>query len=773
MTQENNPSSTLTFEASQDIQNAMTTPHELHTDLYTSLDDVYEKVKLIWGTTINISETIETFKEILSLNYTEKIKKMIFTEQSVLAIDDLYELKEKFLSYPGEIIPILRRALIEYIVEINPQWTKEIDIVFNINQMNLRPVQFRNINTTFIDKIIMIQGIVLRVSNIIPEMVKACYVCQSCKNTIFIEKVKNLISEPTHCPCNVNFNFVLDYNKSQLIDKQIIKIQELNDDPVTVTVVLYKDHGISPGDKVNVLGILRASAILGFNQISNVFKGMVEGIGIEQVGFTNKIELKNKKSTKISENISNTKEPDNMSNLGDSNDQLTLNNQEVSVLKDASDFSPFPHAQRYESLTDLIAPSIYGHKDVKKALLLMLVGGITKNNLNTTLRGNINILLAGDPGVAKSQLLGFVNSVSKGIYTSGNGSTAAGLSASVTRDTETGTYVLESGALTLSDQGICIIDEFDKMNVHAQGVLHEAMEQQTISIAKAGIITSLNARCSVLASCNPRESVWNRNKSIRENISIVPTLLSRFDLIFILLDGNDPTVDKKMADFILGFYTPSNELINQNHSTEILENDDLNNSNQNKDSDLNKNSENNSNKDITFAGQKMNDLELLKTEILRSKSINCTISHEASIAISDSYIQLRSKSNKNIISATTRQLDAIIRLSEAHARVRLSQFVEVEDVHEAVRLIKESMLMYAIDPVTGKIDIDIVSGRSARERSELENTKKIILTELKKKKRVLKDEMIALFGDIGQTALNELIDEEVVAIEGDLVILNP
>ncbi|KRH92983.1 DNA replication licensing factor, MCM4 component [Pseudoloma neurophilia] len=733
MTIDQNLSSNLTFEASQDTHNLLTTPHDIQTDPiepYSTLEEVYEKVKLIWGTTININETIDTFKEILSLYYSEQIKKMIFLEQNVLKLDNLYELNDKFINYPSEIIPLLKKALFDYILEIQPQWKKDVEISFSISNDNSNflkgsLVSFKNLNTSLIDKIVMIKGIVLRISPILPELIKACYICQSCNNTIFIERVKNIINEPTICPCGINYNYTINYNKSVLIDKQILKIQEINEEPITVTVILYNDYGISPGDRVNVLGILRASAILGYNQVSNVFKGLIEGITVEKSALS---------SIKSDESIEHPAIEPNYDIL--SQDII----QENSGDKITSDYSPFAFEDRYEKLTDLIAPSIYGHRDVKKALLLMLVGGITKRHLNANLRGNINILLAGDPGVAKSQLLSFVNNISKGIYTSGNGSTAAGLSASVTRDLETGAFVLESGALTLSDRGICIIDEFDKMNLHAQGVLHESMEQQTISIAKAGIITTLNARCSVLASCNPKESVWNRNKSIRENINIVPTLLSRFDLIFILLDGNDPVVDKRMADFILNFYTAEKLISREDGITE------------------------------NAPTSKTNDLDVLKKEIERSKNVICTISQEASEEIIHQYILLRNKSNKNIISATTRQLDAIIRLSEAHCKTRMSLKVEKQDVLEAIRLIKESMLMYAIDPVTGKIDIDLISGRSARERNELKEVKNMIKKEIKKKKKILKQDIVEMFGEIGQIGLNELIDEEEVLMEGEMVI---
>lgn len=717
------PSSQFTFDASQETpQNTLNTPADtsfIYSDVFysgtytsfnpTEFSQSYEKVKLIWGTTININETIDQFKEILSQYYSDDVRCMIETESSHLKIKNLHELTDNFIAYPTELIPLLKKGLNDFILEINPRYCKETDISFQV-LTDIPLISFRTINVNYIDKIVSTRGIILRVSQTRPELVRACFVCTACSSSIMVDKIKNTIKEPVNCPCGVNFNFEISNEKSVWIDKQILRIQEFsNSDPLTFTIVVYNEliNKVVPGDKVTIMGILRANVVMGFNKANNVFRGTIEGLAIAHDSKNQNIIFNNEK-----ENIENR--------------EIQIIDEEKELIEDNLD-NLADNEKRYEILSSLIAPSVYGHKDVKKAILLMMVGGITKHNLNATLRGNINILLAGDPGVAKSQILSFVNKNSKGIYTSGSGSSAAGLSASVSRDPDTGTFVLESGALNLSDGGICIIDEFDKMNYNAQGVLHEAMEQQTISIAKAGIINTLNARCSILASCNPKESVWNRNKSIRENLSIVPTLLSRFDLIFILLDGNDPVIDNSMADFILKMYSSNPE----NISTKKID---------------------------------------LKKEIEKSQKIIPKISSEAAYEIEEAYVMLRSKSSRNVISATTRQLEAIIRLSEAHARIRLSMSVDVVDVREALRLIKESMLMYAVDPITGKIDIDLIGGRSARERAELENIKEIITRELKKRKKMIIEDIENQWGHIAVTAVQELLDEELLAQEGDVII---
>ncbi|AAT43802.1 cell division control protein (mcm family) [Picrophilus oshimae DSM 9789] len=530
--------------------------------------------------------------------------------------------------------------------------------------------EIRNVRSTNVDTFISVTGIIRKNTEVLPRLDIAVFRCPNCGSIISETEYYRKMNEPAKCDsCNYHGKFILEIDQSTFIDTQKLEIQENPDtldgtsQPQRMTVIMEDDitGRIFPGDRVTIYGILKAD---------QKFIGSIKLTEFNIFLYANNF----KKETKDFEDIRITDEDE----------------ENIKKLSSCPDI--------IDRLSRSIAPSIYGLEVIKKALVLQLFGGVRKVLKDgTTIRGDIHILMVGDPGTAKSQLLRYMTSLApRSVFAFGKGSSAAGLTAAAVRDDfGEGRWTLEAGALVLADNGFAAIDELDKMDQRDTASMHEAMEQQSVTISKAGIMATLKSRCSILAAANPKFGRYDVTRTIAEQIDFPPPLLSRFDIIFKLVDTPNKDNDSRLAEHILMTHRIG-EIYRSIENTNI-------------------------NIDIPDEEKYIPEIDkdLIRKYISYAKNrIFPRLSDEAIRILREEYVNTRS-SGVDSIPITARQLESTIRLAEAAARARLSSIVT-----EADALLAKSIVDYYLKDVSainGKVDIDILNtGMSSRQRNEAE-----------------------------------------------------
>jgi DNA replication licensing factor MCM3 len=672
----------------------------------------------------------------------------------VLNLDDLRkskpELANQIISNPIQNVNILRDALRTSIKDLTSGdatkakakvFEKErplaISIEGNFGKHHTTP---RGLAAPLLHKLVCIQGIVTRCSLVNPKLMKSVHYCDSTESfsTRDYHDQYSLYTNPlalrgSGIPVKDALGNPLstEYGYCQYKDYQSILLQEMPERtpvgqlPRSVEVILEGDlvDCMKPGDRMEVVGVYKTvTSTTSIN--TGVFRTILIATNI-------------KKLTEIETPIFTNEELLNFKKLAEKPDV-------------------------FDVLSKSIAPSIEGHAFIKQAILLQLLGGVEKTlPSGTHLRGDINLLLVGDPSTGKSQLLRQVmNLANLAIHTTGRGSSGVGLTAAVITDKDTGEKHLEAGAMVLGDKGIVCIDEFDKMNDIDRVAIHEVMEQQTVTIAKAGIYTSLNARCSVLAAANPIYGEYNKSIPPNRNIGLPDSLLSRFDLLFITLDDKNPESDRKVARRVLSNHTFKGEgesIMAQMMSDDVIIDPELKANTQKEDTIYEKNAQ--------LYGAEKQDLIttsfIKKYIIFAKKNFAPTLNEDAVDFVSTFWTKMRPKegtSNKTL-PITVRTLETIIRLSTAHAKCRLSKTVTRLDCEVATKLLNYALFHEEIEDVKEEEEEKKDEKKSSKKKSQEESKMSTRRSQSKKMKTDVDQDLAELLQS-KSTAQEQFAEED-------------
>ncbi len=626
--------------------------------------------------------------------YAKKGKKSITVSFKEIA-DQYTTLADSLLYSPEDVLQILELALDELGLVTNAR-------VRLADLPESQSIRVRDIRAKHLNQLITIEGIVRQASDVRPQVVNAKFECPSCGTTLFVLQIDRKFQEPSRCSCGRRGGFRMI--SKEMVDTQRLVIEESPESLIggeqsrRISVFLKEDlvepkmeERTTPGSRVKVFGILKEVPIpLQTGAISTRFDLAIEANNIIPVEETF--------------------------------EELAIDEEDERQIRElAADSNVF------DKLAKAIAPSIYGYEEIKKALVLQLFGGIKKKRSDGTFsRGDMHIMLVGDPGVAKSVMLKFIASISpKGRYVAGKSATGAGITATVVRDEFLRGWSLEAGAMVLSNKGIVCIDELEKMDPEDRSAMHEAMEQQTVTISKASVQATLRAETSVLAAANPKFGRFDPYQPVAQQIEIPATLINRFDVVFIMRDLPERSKDEAIATHVL----LEHKNLAEKHSIEP---------------------------------------ELLRKYIAYAKqNIKPELADEAVDEIKKFYVELR---NRPIVTEqaitpvpiTARQLEALIRLSEASARTRLSKKVAKEDAKVAINLLKYYLMQVGFDYETKQFDIDkITTGITASRRNKIILVKEA-LTRLESRigKLIPMDELMKELAEkLDEETIIEAVDE--------------